>query len=216
MGVGDRGIHFFFFLMIRRPPRSTLFPYTMLFRSVLKKLVADCSCVFGDLKDSLRRNSILCGTTDAKLRERYLRDTKLSLEKVIQLGQVAEKTRKHASELQNTRSNPVDAIDSIPKARGQQNSTKADFFENCRFFGRGHRRCSCFAYNKKVILVDPFIISFVSAPSKNQQQASGQLAHPTASEQFTRLAVLSSLQKLPTLNRLFFLKPTEFCWLNTN
>src|SRR2546430_13583367 len=27
-------ILFFFFLMIRRPPRSTLFPYTTLFRSV--------------------------------------------------------------------------------------------------------------------------------------------------------------------------------------
>src|SRR3712207_8004324 len=27
-------IYFFFFLMIRRPPRSTLFPYTTLFRSV--------------------------------------------------------------------------------------------------------------------------------------------------------------------------------------
>src|SRR2546430_4276823 len=28
-----RGCLFFFFLMIRRPPRSTLFPYTTLFRS---------------------------------------------------------------------------------------------------------------------------------------------------------------------------------------
>src|SRR3712207_7547328 len=28
-------IHVFFFLMIRRPPRSTLFPYTTLFRSYL-------------------------------------------------------------------------------------------------------------------------------------------------------------------------------------
>src|SRR2546429_2797922 len=27
-------ISFFFFLMIRRPPRSTLFPYTTLFRSI--------------------------------------------------------------------------------------------------------------------------------------------------------------------------------------
>src|SRR2546430_13135123 len=27
-------IFFFFFLMIRRPPRSTLFPYTTLFRSI--------------------------------------------------------------------------------------------------------------------------------------------------------------------------------------
>src|SRR5256885_12271111 len=30
----DRCILFFFFLMIRRPPRSTLFPYTTLFRSL--------------------------------------------------------------------------------------------------------------------------------------------------------------------------------------
>src|SRR3712207_8109014 len=28
-----RYLHIFFFLMIRRPPRSTLFPYTTLFRS---------------------------------------------------------------------------------------------------------------------------------------------------------------------------------------
>src|SRR5256886_11917004 len=30
----------FFFLMIRRPPRSTLFPYTTLFRSTLKNVYA--------------------------------------------------------------------------------------------------------------------------------------------------------------------------------
>src|SRR3712207_7980484 len=29
---------FFFFLMIRRPPRSTLFPYTTLFRSVVEQV----------------------------------------------------------------------------------------------------------------------------------------------------------------------------------
>src|ERR1022692_2881606 len=43
---------FFFFLMIRRPPRSTLFPYTTLFRSssqpggrsLITTYVTDCSC----------------------------------------------------------------------------------------------------------------------------------------------------------------------------
>src|SRR6202042_3866758 len=30
---------FFFFLMIRRPPRSTLFPYTTLFRSLNPKIL---------------------------------------------------------------------------------------------------------------------------------------------------------------------------------
>src|SRR3712207_8087055 len=33
-------IIFFFFLMIRRPPRSTLFPYTTLFRSIVKNFGA--------------------------------------------------------------------------------------------------------------------------------------------------------------------------------
>src|SRR5258708_22426642 len=43
----------FFFLMIRRPPRSTLFPYTTLFRSVLSSPPESkaCSCchMFGPL-----------------------------------------------------------------------------------------------------------------------------------------------------------------------
>src|SRR3712207_8095847 len=35
--VGEHHCYFRFFLMIRRPPRSTLFPYTTLFRSWLTK-----------------------------------------------------------------------------------------------------------------------------------------------------------------------------------
>src|SRR2546430_13222535 len=55
---------FFFFLMIRRPPRSTLFPYTTLFRSLchgdpaledeeLRRVVADDERL-GDLRVRLR------------------------------------------------------------------------------------------------------------------------------------------------------------------
>src|SRR2546426_9222923 len=43
---------FFFFLMIRRPPRSTLFPYTTLFRSLLG-LIAEVA-----LEPSLRGEEI--------------------------------------------------------------------------------------------------------------------------------------------------------------
>src|SRR5437867_10194539 len=38
-------LYFFFFLMIRRPPRSTLFPYTTLFRS---SCADECSPVVHD------------------------------------------------------------------------------------------------------------------------------------------------------------------------
>src|SRR2546430_3637549 len=37
---GDFSLTFFFFLMIRRPPRSTLFPYTTLFRSYPRRRCA--------------------------------------------------------------------------------------------------------------------------------------------------------------------------------
>src|SRR3954462_11705948 len=42
-----RLLSFFFFLMIRRPPRSTLFPYTTLFRSDFKDLVFRCCKLTG-------------------------------------------------------------------------------------------------------------------------------------------------------------------------
>src|SRR5256885_10218204 len=41
-GVGGLPVIYFFFLMIRRPPRSTLFPYTTLFRSPEIREVGGC------------------------------------------------------------------------------------------------------------------------------------------------------------------------------
>src|SRR5260221_5116718 len=38
-----RRLQIFFFLMIRRPPRSTLFPYTTLFRSMTSPDLADAA-----------------------------------------------------------------------------------------------------------------------------------------------------------------------------
>src|SRR5215813_14489946 len=40
-GKSGRVLVLFFFLMIRRPPRSTLFPYTTLFRSLAVLLLHD-------------------------------------------------------------------------------------------------------------------------------------------------------------------------------
>src|SRR2546429_6649834 len=40
MVLADVQVVYFFFLMIRRPPRSTLFPYTTLFRSARQRHMA--------------------------------------------------------------------------------------------------------------------------------------------------------------------------------
>src|SRR5574344_2401741 len=47
---------FFFFLMIRRPPRSTLFPYTTLFRSVGQSREGSQQCFCSSRKFSWQRS----------------------------------------------------------------------------------------------------------------------------------------------------------------
>ena len=55
------------------------------FVTSLKKRTAGCE--FGDFLDSLIKDRLVCGTNDSKLRERYLRESELTLEKAVQLGQ---------------------------------------------------------------------------------------------------------------------------------
>src|SRR5712664_544179 len=57
----------FFFLMIRRPPRSTLFPYTTLFRSRLSLCLCDavgCSAGHRDLRRRDRKSTRLNSSHD--------------------------------------------------------------------------------------------------------------------------------------------------------
>src|SRR3712207_7794794 len=56
---------FFFFLMIRRPPRSTLFPYTTLFRSETPLAVLHCERIAGVARDGIARlDCLVMGTND--------------------------------------------------------------------------------------------------------------------------------------------------------
>src|SRR5256885_15554767 len=78
MGEGVRCfLRFFFFLMIRRPPRSTLFPYTTLFRSQKPQK--------GSVTEAMR--PISPGAPSAK---RYLRAVSLR-----------SRSEEHTSELQS-------------------------------------------------------------------------------------------------------------------
>src|SRR3712207_9159648 len=74
---------FFFCLMIRRPPRSTLFPYTTLFRS-------------GGVAHPLRREARRAAQPLAKPRQREPR-----LLGAGQLWQVLARSEEHTSELQS-------------------------------------------------------------------------------------------------------------------
>src|SRR2546430_8644193 len=64
----------FFFLMIRRPPRSTLFPYTTLFRSdqegavVLSKKKADFMRVWERIREAHEKDEAVKGTLVKKIK----------------------------------------------------------------------------------------------------------------------------------------------------
>src|SRR3989442_3839745 len=66
---------FFFFLMIRRPPRSTLFPYTTLFRSLDEAAVHPTEEELSELFQELRPEALSrLMVWIAKLHEPYVRD----------------------------------------------------------------------------------------------------------------------------------------------
>src|SRR5256885_6372945 len=83
---------FFFFLMIRRPPRSTLFPYTTLFRS---KGPLNISALESSLKNLLQRHSIL--------RTRFINENAEMRQVVSDLADINLEVRseEHTSELQS-------------------------------------------------------------------------------------------------------------------
>src|SRR5687767_15451591 len=70
---------FFFFLMIRRPPRSTLFPYTTLFRSYDRGRVGEFPVGFG----------------------RYQLVERLALGGMAELFVATSRSEEHTSELQS-------------------------------------------------------------------------------------------------------------------
>src|SRR3712207_9126086 len=74
--LGD--LFFFFFLMIRRPPRSTLFPYTTLFRSA----DGTVNTIEGNSSDQVARRSYAPGQRPA-------------------IGYVRLRSEEHTSELQS-------------------------------------------------------------------------------------------------------------------
>src|SRR5690349_22420158 len=84
--------------MIRRPPRSTLFPYTTLFRSVNS---ARTQSPLGDLESStLAKQQVARGCTDV-LKD----DLGVAMRRVVvaEDGQRAHRSEEHTSELQSRR-----------------------------------------------------------------------------------------------------------------
>ena len=110
------------------------------------------TCEFGNLKDSLVRDKIVCGIPDNGLRERLLREQNLTLDKTINMCRAAETTRAQAKELRKEET-AVHAIKTgeqyskHPNKYKSQREAKADF--KCGKCGGSHKPMSCPAYGKE-------------------------------------------------------------------
>src|SRR2546426_8403889 len=78
--------------MIRRPPRSTLFPYTTLFRSIVEAAAGD----------PLEAGTVRADAPDARCQALEPRAFfRLDVEPVAPVGKVEERSEEHTSELQS-------------------------------------------------------------------------------------------------------------------
>ena len=121
-------------------------------------------CEFGSLKESLIRDRIVAGIQDAKVRERLLRETDLSLDKAISICTASKATKKQLEEMAT--SPVVDNVDSINnfqrrESRDSRNPTtqrpRQDRPEMTRnndqsrarkYCGNMHQRGRCPAYGR--------------------------------------------------------------------
>src|SRR4026207_1220002 len=83
-GVSSLTLSLFFFLMIRRPPRSTLFPYTTLFRSM--KLAGRTR----ELRELTLRAMVVAYTAAERSEERFSRNAETDLVCRLLLGKKAD------------------------------------------------------------------------------------------------------------------------------
>ena len=117
-------------------------------------------CKFGTLRDSLIRDRIVAGIQDAKVRERLLGETDLTLDKSITICCAAKATKKKAEEMQT--SPPIDHVDTIkcnrretchpssqrPRANGPRMLRGNEQLKVYKYCGYTHQKGKCPAYGK--------------------------------------------------------------------
>ena len=110
-------------------------------------------CEFENLRDSLIKDMIVCGTNHDAFREKLLRESGFTLSRGISAGHAAEETRKHAREiLQLQSSADLHKINKLHKPRHQvPNEKSKEIIKKCKFCNGSHPRGKCPAYGKSCL-----------------------------------------------------------------
>lgn len=116
------------------------------FESFLTELKSKAAkCEFGDQKNSLIRDRIVCGIRDKALQKRLLRDNNITMDDAVELCIAAETSERQARALQDL--HVVDIIRK-PKTSGFVRNKEATQEIDCGRCGTKHRVRACPAYGK--------------------------------------------------------------------
>ena len=128
--------------------------------TVLKRLAKECE--FGTLSDGLLRDRIVCGVKDNTVRELLLRETKLTLDKSLEICRASEMATKEMNKL--IRENVAESIsvDLVSKRSRKPYKSQAspslnadsdnhrNYGRKCKFCGNSHKfkKVHCPAWGK--------------------------------------------------------------------
>ncbi|CAM4713618.1 unnamed protein product [Leuciscus chuanchicus] len=103
------------------------------------------TCNFGQLRDSLIRDRVVCGLNSTSMRERLLREKNMSLDTCIQLCRAAELSRENCKAI----SGPM--VEEVHALRGAVHQRRTSDTVDCKFCGKTHdkNKLKCPAYGKK-------------------------------------------------------------------
>ena len=116
----------------------------------LKNIARDCE--FGDIKNDLIRDRIVCGTSSEKVKERLLREDKLTLEKAISICRADEESKRQIQKMHEEQGNIVHAVKNKGKSKGASGGARPKEFSDKKFHcgkcGTLHEKRKCPAYGK--------------------------------------------------------------------
>lgn len=117
--------------------------------SNLRQLASSCN--FGELKDDLIRDRIVCGIQDNSVRKQLLQQPELTLQKAIEKCRASESAKKQIKAMGGAEVNAVSTKSRSGKQRPNKfTQGKPRFIKQCKFCGLGHERkkekCSAYGH----------------------------------------------------------------------
>ena len=111
--------------------------------------ILSSSCEFGELRDSLIRDRIVCGVNSESVRLRLLRETDLTLQRAIDLCRASELSEKQVKQITGELAEAtVGAVSRRGNKRQQKSINKNVELKKCLKCGRKHDRRNCPAFGK--------------------------------------------------------------------